>query len=268
MMLTLTALCLVQPARAGESPSAFDAANRAFVEGKPAEAARTLESITAKQGYSAALLYNLANAQLRAGQAGQAILNYERARWLAPRDPDIAANLRLALQRTQAALPADRLLLFADWFTVNGWAGLAAASLFLFVATLPLALLRRHQRFVLPLARLLAAVMLAGSLTAIGARWGALNRAVVVAKSAPARIAPVSIGAAMFSLTEGALVNIVKSHGPFTLVSTRDGQRGWVNRDTIEPVISSVTREGAPSAKNDQSVMLPKAPGKQGRLPS
>jgi hypothetical protein len=28
-----------------------------------------------------------------------------------------------------------------------------------------------------------------------------------------------------------------KSHGPFTLVSARNGPRGWVNRDTLPPVI-------------------------------
>jgi len=54
-------------------------------------------------GYSAAELYNAANAYARAGNTGLAVLNYERAQLLAPRDPDIAANLRLV--RMTAHLP-------------------------------------------------------------------------------------------------------------------------------------------------------------------
>jgi hypothetical protein len=236
--MALAALCLVRPARAGENLSAFDAANQAMAEGNPTQAARGFESLITRQGYSAAVLFNLANAQLRAGKTGQAILNYERARWLAPRDADLATNLRLAQERTQVALAASSPLRFADWFTVDGWAGLAAGSLLLVTATLPLALLLPRQRAVLRVARILAVMTLLSSLVAIGARWGELNRAVVVAKSAPARISPVTLGPALLTLPEGTMVNIVKSHGSFTLVSAQNGQRGWVNCDTIEPVIA------------------------------
>jgi len=239
MMLALGVLCLVQPARAGERTSAFDAANQAYVEGKPAEAARTLEGIAAKQGYSAPVLFNLANAQLRGGKVGRAVLNYERAQWLAPGDPDIDANLRLAQERTQPVLPVAWPLRFASWFTMNTWAGLAAGSLLLFTAIFPLVLLVPRQRPVLRLARVLAVMTLLSSLAAIGARWGELKCAVVVAKAADARISPVSVGSPLFKLPEGTMVSIVKSHGPFALVIASNGQRGWVNRDTIEPVVAA-----------------------------
>jgi hypothetical protein len=244
MALACATLGLVQLASAGENPSAFDVANQVMAEGNPAEASRLLEGIIAKRGYSAPVLFNLANAQLRAGKVGQAILNYERARWLAPGDPDIAANLQLAQERTQALSPAAWPLRFPGWFSVNGWAGLGAGAVLLVAATLPLALLLPRRRPVLRLARILAVVALLGSLSAIGARWGELNRAVVVAKEADARIAPVSVGSPLFRLPEGAIVSILKSHGPFTLVSASHGQRGWVSHDAIEPVVGSATREG------------------------
>jgi hypothetical protein len=237
--LACRALCLVQLATAGETPSAFDTANQAFVEGKPGEAARTLESVIAKQGYSAPALYNLANAQLRAGATGRAILNYERARWLAPADPDIAANLQLAQVRTQPIAAPDRLFRWTDWFAFNVWVDLGAASLLLFAATLPLALVLPARRPVLRFARILTLMALLSSLAALAVRWGELNTAVVTAKAADARISPVTVGLPIFTLPEGTLVSIIKSHGPFALVSARGGQRGWVNRDTIEPVIAS-----------------------------
>jgi hypothetical protein len=60
---------------------------------------------SAQAGYSAADLYNAANAYARAGKPGMAVLHYERARLLAPNDPDIEANLRLV--REPLRLPSE-----------------------------------------------------------------------------------------------------------------------------------------------------------------
>ena len=60
--------------------------------------------------YSAALLFNLGNSYARDGNAGLAVLNYERARLLAPDDPDLRANLRYV--RSSAGLPSSH----GDWF--------------------------------------------------------------------------------------------------------------------------------------------------------
>src|SRR5262249_5325247 len=96
--LLMVCACLTLPllARAAGPDSTFDEANRAFAEGKVSAAAGGFQSVIASQGFSAPYLFNLANAQLRDGQVGPAILNYERARSLAPNDPDIAANLECA----------------------------------------------------------------------------------------------------------------------------------------------------------------------------
>jgi hypothetical protein len=239
MTVGCAALCLVQLAAAGGNPSAFDAANQDFVESKPVDAARKLEGIIAKQGYSAPALFNLANAQLRAGNSGQAVLNYQRARWLAPADPDIARNFRMASEHIQPA-PAPRLAFrWSEWLTFNAWANAGAGSLFLLAATLPLSLLLPARRRVLRFARIVALMALLGSVAAIGLRWGEISRAVVTAKAADARISPVTVGSPIFMLPEGTVVNIVRSHGPFALVSARNGQQGWVSRDTIEPVIAA-----------------------------
>jgi hypothetical protein len=240
LALALAALCM--SVGAAETTSAFDAVNQTQAEEKPAEASRRFADIIARHGYSTPVLFNLANAQLRAGQTGQAILNYERARWLAPRDPDIAANLRLSQQGLPAPSAAAWPLRFADWFTLNAWADLGAGSLLLLASTLPLALFLPRQQSVLRLTQVLSLATLLCSLTAITARWHELNRAVVVAKTAPAKISPITIGSAMFALPEGTIVNVVRSHGPFTLVSGPNGQRGWVSRDTIEQVIQSTLK--------------------------
>jgi tetratricopeptide (TPR) repeat protein len=58
------------------------------------------------QGFAeAALFYNLGNAYYKQGDVGRALLNYRRAERFAPRDADIAANLKLV--RAQIAAQPD-----------------------------------------------------------------------------------------------------------------------------------------------------------------
>jgi tetratricopeptide (TPR) repeat protein len=61
--------------------------------------------------YSAPALYNLGNFYARAGRPAMAVLNYERARILAPTDPDIQENLSHV--RESVGLPA----LHAGWLS-------------------------------------------------------------------------------------------------------------------------------------------------------
>src|SRR5439155_26228316 len=74
----------------------FKAANALYDAGKFAEAASAYEKIEPK---TASVYFNLGNACFRQDKLGWAVLNYERARRLEPRDPDILANLKFAAQR-------------------------------------------------------------------------------------------------------------------------------------------------------------------------
>jgi tetratricopeptide (TPR) repeat protein len=75
---------------------AMTAANELVAAGHYAEAAQMYEQLIAKGAQDAAPYYNLGNAALLLGDAGRAAAAYERAAALAPRDPDIRANLALA----------------------------------------------------------------------------------------------------------------------------------------------------------------------------
>src|SRR5262249_60282743 len=68
------------------------------------------ERLLASGVASANPYFNLGNAYLKAGQTGRAILAYERARRLAPGDPDLRANLTFA--RSPEATPEP-----APWWT-------------------------------------------------------------------------------------------------------------------------------------------------------
>src|ERR1039457_2615800 len=74
----------------------FKAANQLYDAGKFAEAAAAYEKIEPKTAH---VYYNLGNAWFRQDKLGLAILTYAQAHRLAPRDPDMLANLRFAQQR-------------------------------------------------------------------------------------------------------------------------------------------------------------------------
>ena len=70
------------------------------------------------------LLYNLGNAHYRYGNRGAAIAAWLAARELLPRDPDIRANLKFALESNQDRLSAERgfssspaILFWIRWMT-------------------------------------------------------------------------------------------------------------------------------------------------------
>ena len=99
LLLALTLLLLPSHLLADTTDPDLDAANQAYTSGSYDEAAKLFRQIIASRGYSAPLCFNLANAEARAGHPGQAMLNYERARYLAPNDAGINHNLQLARQQ-------------------------------------------------------------------------------------------------------------------------------------------------------------------------
>lgn len=111
---------------------ALKAANQLYVAGHYSEAAAIYEQLISQGGRDSALYYNLGNAYTQQGDLGRAILNYQLAAQLAPRDLDIQANLALA--RTQVvdaypevpAGPFDSLAkLTSSWQSLNETATLA-----------------------------------------------------------------------------------------------------------------------------------------------
>src|SRR5439155_19480136 len=74
---------------------AYNLGNKLYAQQNYSGAATAYEEAL-RAGPSAAVQYNLGNALFKSGKIGRAILNYRRARYLDPRDPDINANLTFA----------------------------------------------------------------------------------------------------------------------------------------------------------------------------
>ena len=239
----LGALCglllLASGARGLEANASFDLTNQGYAAGKWNEAERGYEQVLTQHGYSAPTLFNLANAQYRQGKLGQAILTYERARWLAPNDPDIAANLELA--RRKAGVTAERqtgVEHLAQALTWTAWSCLATAMLLGVMAALLFRELLPRVSAGLTGSALLCAVVLLFSISALAVRWPELHRAIVTAPQTPARVSPVTVVQPLFALRAGEPVILKKTHGQFALIANGQGQQGWVPRDAVARIVS------------------------------
>ena len=122
---------------------AMDAANRLYQVGNYHEAGRVYEQIINQGVQDSTVYFNLGNAYYRQGDLGRAIVNYQRAALLNPRDADIQANLDLTREQTGIVLGLENVLanvpgplgllpdLTGNWLTVNETAVLALAIWFL-----------------------------------------------------------------------------------------------------------------------------------------
>lgn len=234
---------------AGEStePEArFAAANADLAAGQAARAIPIYRDILEHDGASPELLLNLGNASFRAGDVGGAVLAYERALLLAPRQAEVLANLRLV--RREANLPADEPGLarwIADQLSMDGWAvGLLAALTAMSIVLLA-GLLRGDRvagvRTTPTTARAAAILLLAlaaGAAAAWAVRWGELDRAVVVDGSEPfLRVAPYEAASRSTPLQSGQVVAIERRLPDFALVRTGDGRAGWAEARALARVV-------------------------------
>jgi len=215
----------------------FQDAIQAYGRGEYKAASQQFEAL-ARDGVSAALLFNLANSYAQAGESGRAILNYERARRLAPGDSDIKGNLELVRKGKglfQEEQPiGQRLVAFLE---LNQWTGLAVIAFVLFGVVLLLPLppgLKRAPRYV---AAAVCLLVTATAITGVVGQYRHWNDGVVILPGARLRVSPFASAASSGTIQEGRLVRPGKSHGSYFLVEDETGRSGWLEADAFEPIV-------------------------------
>jgi hypothetical protein len=186
--------------------------------------------------YSARAFVARGDAEVAAGHPGPAIVDYDRARLLAPRSTAVVAGLARA--RTAAGLPpaaSTALSRTLNRLSPDEWSWVALAGFGLLALTgVGLSWGRRRRIFM--------AVGLAGALIAAGALMTARRlapspgAAVVIAPEVVARIAPFDAAEPTFVATEGSRIEIERVHQGFALIRGANG-RGWVPRSKLETIL-------------------------------
>lgn len=231
-------------------PSAFSdqnalmkKANQDYRDGKYEAAAKLYEELISERS-SAELYYDLGNAYFRAGKTGLSVLNYERARRLAPRDRDVLSNLKHVQNTIEYEIKDNRpwfIRFFAkaiSYYRVEEcWVfGLLVYLLFmlwLFIRTI----LKNRPIWstscvVLLVLAVLSFVPVIGKYTLFGMR----NQAVVTASKSEVRYGPSMSDRLAFRLVEGLIVQIVDEREDWYRIELRDGQSGWVLKSEVTAV--------------------------------
>jgi tetratricopeptide (TPR) repeat protein len=235
---------LVLAAHVRAEDSLFQQGNQDFTAQKYTQASDAFEKVVSEHGYSAPVLYNLGNAYLKAGNYGDAILNYERALWLDPRQPEVTANLKFA--RDQAGLYQPASTPWQERITglmnIDGWSWLGSFSLA--VACLGILSLRAFPKLRLAgsLTTAAALALLLVSTLSVCLHWQTADDAIVTSKEAPARISPFDSAKSSFNLLAGEKVEMEETHSGFVRVRNREGKSGWVSQSEIQPILPDVRK--------------------------
>jgi len=240
LVLVLLLLCVFGrlPLLANDVASNFETANKLYEQGKFAEAAASYQKILQTGRVSAALYFNFGNALFKSGQVGRAILNFRLAEQLAPRDPDIRANLQFARNSVGdgGGRAADRWRRWVHRLTLNEWTAVTVAALWLWFGLLVAGQCRpgfkRSSRGYTAITG--ATVLLLG----IGLGLAFYDRfhtlwAVVVTPEAVVRYGPLEESQGHYKLRDGAEVIVTDRQNNWLEVVDSVGRKGWLRRDQV-----------------------------------
>jgi tetratricopeptide (TPR) repeat protein len=225
--------------------SDFDAANAAYAEGRYEEAAAGYEALLA-ESESATLYYNLGNARFKQGELAQAILNYERALRLDPRNKDAQYNLAFAQSKITDNI-TDQDFFLSSWarsirnsLNESTWTILSIALFILGLAGILLFLLGRSTwlrktAFHTAWIALLFSLVTGLNAWSLHQRDTLRNEAVITQGIVNAKSSPDRSGTDLFTLHEGTKVTIRETLGEWANVRVGSNE-GWIRLVCLERI--------------------------------
>jgi tetratricopeptide (TPR) repeat protein len=226
----------------------FRKANR-FYKGKEYEKALELYLKIEDKGYAGGdLFYNIGNTYYRLNKLGYAILYYERALKMSPRDEDIQFNLKLANAKTVDKLDEIPKIFLTVWWeslitltNYSGWALLIVVFLVLFLAALSLYFLGRkliYKKYGFYLSSSLFAILVFLVIVFYSSYqietktdYGILTSEMTIVKQAPD-----SQSGDAFIIHEGIKFTCEDQVGEWTKIKLVDGKIGWIEKSAFQKI--------------------------------
>ncbi|MBN1870564.1 MAG: tetratricopeptide repeat protein [Candidatus Omnitrophica bacterium] len=185
---------------------------------------------------SGAVYYNLGNSYYRKGDLGEAVLNYERAKRLMPRDSDLQFNSRYVssridqhdnLNKTNFLNRAVRS--FADFYTTGEMVMVVVGAIgilgIMFLLSLYLQWPKSWARGIMIFLAMIALIYTIGIAVKVQLTR---DRAVILMPS-ESYFEPRKDSTVHFKLSEGEKARMIRSEADWTKIERLDGKTGWVS---------------------------------------
>ncbi len=244
----LLVLCVPFVSGAQAGSELFARANGLYKQEKYQEAAQLYEQLLANGETASKVYYNLGNAYYRTAEYPKALLNYERARKLAPADEDIAVNIGFAVQHiTDQITPVQEFFLDRWWksvilflpsgtFAALGVTGVIAGftllAIYLFVAEIRWKKIAFYSGLLVIISGLLF-VFLAGRQTSYLERT---DTGIVFAGTVNVKSGPKDSFKTLFVIHEGLKVDIMGRADGWLEVGLPNGNQGWIPAASVEVI--------------------------------
>jgi len=226
--------------------SSFEKGNQQFIAGEYREAIESYMTVVGSGLVSAELYFNLGNAFFRTGDFPRAILFYERARRLSPKDEDILMNLGIANTRITDRFEVMPDVFFVRWwknfseiFSRDGWAVVFLVLVFISVLCLAWYFLSfTYDRKKLAFYTFL--LFLIFSATALGSaiqqhREQTRPTGIIMTNRVDVSSTP-QISRPQFTIHAGTKVDILDELGNYYRIRIPDGNTGWISKNDLEVI--------------------------------
>jgi tetratricopeptide (TPR) repeat protein len=246
ILIVIISMLITNTTLADSKQSMIDVANEYYANGDFSKAIELYEEVIGT-GYEAAHLYfNLGNANYKTGAIPSAILNYERAKLLDPKNEDIIFNLELSNTHVVDQLEAIPEFFLVEWirqlvdmFPTDAWAYWSLSAFLAFLVMLliflysNISVLKRLSFY----GAILALTVVVWSIYSAAEQKANISNdhsAIVFSPSVTIKSSPDDSGTDLFLLHEGTKVSLIDSLGDWINIRLSDGNVGWLEKRHLE----------------------------------
>jgi len=227
-----------------DAPGLMTRGNAAYESGDFPAAIAAYEKILASDLESAEVYYNLGCAYFSEASYGRAILNFEKARQLSPRDPDVVHNLEYSKLFLKDRFDLPEQMLLIAWFK-NIRSSLSLTELkqleqILFLLLMGGIILTRFLKghrlsSTVMTITIILAVLFAGTGGWLLDRVLSLDekRAILLVDQTEVSSAPLSGSNTLFVIHEGTSGKILDATDSWYEIRLDDGKTGWIPHEVV-----------------------------------
>lgn len=226
----------------------INAADSAYSNKLFEDAIAMYEEVLDQNYESAELFYNLGNAYFNVNNLPAAILYYEKAKVLAPRDADIIFNLNIANSMIPDKIEAVPEIFYIRWwkslrdnFNLHTWT-LFSLTMFIFAVILAGFFFLSHSLWIRKFSFWAGIIILLLSMTSFSITYTKYQiqsnhlEAIVFDPTITIKSSPNQLGKDLFVIHEGTKVNILGEMRGWCNIKIANGSSGWLPEGSLKRI--------------------------------